>query len=161
MIEYIPLAEADLRQRKESSIVREKDLQMAKKNWTTTEAGKDLQRLKSKRTRVRKALKDVRRLNGIVGPNQTSMAPAVADLLAELDEIINEDVPVDEPIVEGNPDDDSNADDDDNSVSAKEPTETGNVEVQQKIDELQEKLKQVDNEIRVNEKVFTNFSQAI
>ena len=120
-----------------------------------------MQRLKSKRTRVRKALKDLRLLNDIVGANQTSMAPVVADLLAELDEVINKDVPVDEPIVEGNPDDDSDADDDDNSVSAEEPAETGNVEVQQKIDELQEKLKQVDDEIRVNEKVFTNFSQAI
>ena len=150
-----------MRQRKESLIIREKNLQTRKKNWTTTEAGKGLQRLKSKRTRVRKVLKDVRRLNDIVGNNQTSMAPAVADLLAELDQVINEDMPVDEPIVEGNPDDDSDADDDANSVSAEEPAETGNVEVQQKIDELQVKLKEVDNEIRVNEKVFTNFSQAI
>ena len=71
------------------------------------------------------------------------MAPAVVDLLAELDVVINEDVPADEPIVKGNPDNDCGAVDDDTSVSADEPAETGNKEVQQKIYEIQVILKSV------------------
>ena len=85
--------------------------------------------------KLREALKDLRQLNNIVGTNQTLTAPEVVNLLAQLNMSIKEEMPMDEPILEGNYDADSGTDDaeDDNVAGSDhddESTEMASKEVQ-------------------------------
>lgn len=78
----------------------ERHLRAARDAWKVTEPGKELERAKRSRTRLRKALKDCRYLNNIVGVAEGAVQSPVADLLEAVDSFINEDVLIDE-VVEG------------------------------------------------------------
>ena len=69
-IEYIPCNEADLRCRKEPLIKIITDLRKGRDDWMETELGKELERVKGRRTRLHNALKECLALNNIVGINE-------------------------------------------------------------------------------------------
>ena len=158
VIEYIPRDEADLRARKESITKKRADLRAACDAWKMTEPGKELERAKGKRTRLRKALKDCRDLNNIVGVAEGAARSSVADLLEALDSFIEEDVLVDE-VVEGVFEDELVEGEDD--VDPSEPVESANAVVQDKIDEIKERLREVEVDVENRERTFNHFSTAL
>ena len=93
-------------------------LRIARDNWKQTEDGKKMKSSKAKSSKLRKTLKDLRKLNNITGINATLSGSAVTYLLLELDSLIEEDVHV--------------ADDDGEQDEMIE-IETENAEVQAKI----------------------------
>ena len=117
-IEYITTEEADLWAKKESLIQKIYALRIARDNWKQTEDGKKMKSSKAKSSKLRKTLKDLRKLNNITGINATLSGSAVTYLLLELDSLIEEDVHV--------------ADDDGEQDEMIE-IETENAEVQAKI----------------------------
>ena len=159
LIEYILQEEADLGSRKESLINKLNDLRKARDAWKGTEAGKDLQQVKAKRTRLHKALKDLQSLNDITGIEAGPAASAAHSLILDLDRFINEDVPIADEYSKAALDDD--ADDQDEDNNPEEPAETANEDVQASISDVKEKLRQVDQDITAKEKVFKAFSSAV
>ena len=109
----VPRDEVNLRCRKESLVEKITDLRKERDDWEATEPGKELERVKGRRTMLRKALKDCLALNNIVRVNEVAVRSSVSDLLNDFDAFIEEDVLVDVPADEegaNNDGDDNDAD---------------------------------------------------
>ena len=65
--------------KKESLIQKIYALRIARDNWKQTEAGKKMKSSKAKSAKLRKALKDLRKLNNITCINAESPGTAVTD----------------------------------------------------------------------------------
>ena len=162
LVEYISYGEYDLRNRKESLAKKLIDLRIACDAWKETTAGKKMQRQKAKRTRLRKAMKDLCRINSISGVSEGPAASAIQGLIQDLDQFITEDVPLPEDFCEAPLDEAAESEVSEGAVEEQCPSETlqepevpgnGN-NVQAKISEIKQKLIEVDNVIARKEKVF-------
>ena len=127
-LEYIDTEEADARSKKESLEQKIVNLRIARDSWkSTTEDGKIKLQAESKRTRLRKALKDLRLLNNIVGIDTTSSKSPVTKFLSDLEDFIDEEVVIGEDSTQGEEDEGEQEE-----LVATE-IETQNVEVQKRL----------------------------
>ena len=94
---------------------------------TISEDGKIKLQAESKRTRLRKALKDLRLLNNIVGIDTTSSKSPVTKFLSDLEDFIDEEVVIGEDSTQGEEDEGEQEE-----LVATE-IETQNVEVQKRL----------------------------
>ena len=152
-IEYIAKEEADLRERKESLLQKIATLILARNQWKLTEDGKKLDSSKAKQTKLRKVLKDLRKLNNITGINAALAGSAVSNLLLELDSFLESEVHVGE--------EDAEVEGDDGEQEETTEIESENVEVNAKVNEIKDKLKGVQKEIDDKEKTYKKFSGAV
>ena len=102
---------------------------------------------------MRKALKDLRKLNIITGINTTLSGSAVTDLLLELNSFIEEEVHVADDDVEG--------EDDDGKQEEMIEIESKNAEVQAKISQCKGQLEVVQMEVDEKTKTYQTFSGSI
>ena len=123
-----------------------------------TEPGKELERAKRSRTRLRKALKNCCDLNNIVGVAESAVQSPVAEILVAIDSFIDEDVLVGD-VVDGVFEDELVEGVD--GIDPGESVESSNAVVQEKIDEIKERLRDVEVDVANRERIFNNFKTAI
>ena len=115
------------------------------------EPGKELERAKRSRTRLRKALKDCRDLNNIIGVAEGAVQSPVADLLKAIDSFINKDVPIDK-VIEGVFEEEGEGVE---GINPGEPLESANAVVQEKIDEIKGRLRDVEVDVKTGKEYST------